>query len=127
MNSKSVELDCGPQVLEGIITALRFYVDSQFPRGSSDCGQVAREELLNLVDGLRASLASGAPARYSRRMRAMVKEGIRLYFVSLAEQDGRERREERALLQEASRGGVYSDEDLRTARTRDEAGTRQDP
>lgn len=127
MNSKSVELDCGPQVLDGIITALQFYVDSQFPRGSSDCGQVAREELLNLVDGLRASLASGTPARYSRRMRAMVKEGIRVYFASLADQDGLERREECALLQVASRGGSFGDEDLRTARTRDEAGTRQGP
>lgn len=127
MNSKSVELDCSPQVLDGIIAALQYYVDSQFPPGSTDCGQVAREELLNVVASLRTSLASGAPARYSRRMRALVKEGIRLYFASLAEQDGLERREECALLQEASRGGTFGDEDLRQARTRDQGGARQDP
>src|SRR5690606_10207767 len=116
-----------PQLLEGIITALRFYVERQFPPGSTDCGQVAREELLNVVNALHTSLADGTPASYSRRMRAMVKEGIRLYYAFQAEQDGIEHREECALLQNASRGGAYTEEDLRAARARDQAAHRPSP
>lgn len=127
MNSKAIHLESDPQLLEGIVTALQFYVESQFPPGSTDCGQVAREELLNVVDALRASQAAGTPASYSRRMRAMVKEGIRLYYAFRAEQDGFEHREECALLQNASRGGAFTEEDLRTARAHDQAAHQPDP
>jgi hypothetical protein len=122
-NSKAIEIDSGPQVLERLVTALQYYVDSQFPPGSSDCGQVAREELLNVVAALRASLEARTPASYSRRMRAMLKEGIRVYFEYLEQRDGFAHRHECELLQAASRGASAADEDLQAARARDQAGS----
>src|SRR5690606_18762389 len=115
-------IDCDSEVLGGIVTALEFYVESQFPPGSVDCGQVAREELLNVVARLRASLETRTPARYSRRMRAMVKEGMRVYFEHLANQDGRPHVHECEFLQAASRGGDGSSEALRSAQASDQAG-----
>jgi hypothetical protein len=119
MNNKSIQIDSDPQVLETLVTALRYYVDSQFPPGSSDCGQVAREELLNLVTALEGSLKSGAPASYSRRMRAMFKEGIRVYFEYLEQVDGFAHTHECELLQSASRNGSATREDLEAAQARD--------
>ncbi len=119
---KAIAIDCDSEVLERIVTALEFYVESQFPPGSADCGQVAREELLNVVASLRASLEARIPARYSRRMRAMVKEGVRVYFEHLASQDGRPHAHECEFLQAASRGGNGSSEALRSAQARDQAG-----
>jgi hypothetical protein len=120
---KNITLDCDPEVLKGIIAALYFYVESQFPPGSADCGQVAREELLNVAGALRASLETPAAAGYSRRMRAMVKEGIRVYFEHLAAREGHARQHECALLQEASRGDAASGKDLQAARARDQKNT----
>ena len=116
---KAIEIDCEPRVLEHLITALQYYVDSQFPPGSSDCGQVAREELLNVVAALRASLEAGKPPSYSRRMRAMVKEGVRVYFEYLELRDGYSHRHECELLQATSRGEITSDADLRAAQASD--------
>ena len=126
-NSKAIEIACGPRVLERLITALQYYVDSQFPPGSSDCGQVAREELLNVVTSLKTSLEAGMPARYSRRMRAMFKEGIRVYFEYLELREGFAHRHERELLQATSRGASASDEDLLAAQARDHADTNAQP
>ncbi len=120
---KAIAIDCDSEVLERIVTALEFYVESQFPPGSADCGQVAREELLNVVASLRASLENHTPARYSRRMRAMVKEGMRVYFEHLATRDGRPHAHECEFLQAASRGGNGSAEALRSAQASDQAGT----
>lgn len=124
---KAIAIDCDSEVLERIVMALEFYVESQFPPGSIDCGQVAREELLNVVASLRASLEARIPARYSRRMRAMVKEGMRVYFEHLATQDCRSHAHECEFLQAASRGGNGSSEALRSAQARDQAGTGTTP
>ena len=120
MNSdKSIEIESDPEILAAIVTAMHFYVESHFPRGSADCGQVAREELLNIVKALESSLANGTTARYSRRMRAMVKEGIRVHCEYLAQQDGGSHARECALLQAASRGEAHTRHDLLFARAED--------
>lgn len=121
MSDKSIQIDSDPQVLERLITALQHYVDSQFPPGSSDCGQVAREELLNVVKTLQESLKNGTPGGYSRRMRAMFKEGIRVYFEYLEQVDGCPHPHECELLQIASRGSNATGEDLAAAQGRDRA------
>jgi len=119
--SKFIAITSERGVRQQLITALQHYVDQQFPPGSSDCGQVAREELLNVVASLQAQLDATEPARYSRRMRAMLKEGIRVYYDFLSRQDGNARSHECALLQDASKGSPVSDQDLLTARARDRA------
>lgn len=117
--AKIIEIQCSPAISQKLIAALEFYVESHFPRGSSDCGQVAREELLNVIDTFRNRLSAGEPAGYSRRLNAMVKEGIRVYYEVTALQEGVATRHEMELVQAASKGNVKTDEDLVIAREMD--------
>jgi hypothetical protein len=121
--SKFIAITSERTVQKLLITALQHYVDQQFPPGSADCGQVAREELLNVVSALQMRLDAPEPARYSRRMRAMLKEGIRVYYDFLSRQDGNARSHECALLQDASKGTPVTEQDLLAARARDRAET----
>lgn len=121
--AKPIEITAAASLRRLLVDALQHYVDSQFPPGSADCGQVAREELLNVVASLEGQMESDEPARYSRRMRSMVKEGIRVYYDDLSRQDGNARSHECELLQEAARGATATDEDLATARNRDRAAS----
>ncbi len=120
MNQKIITLQCSGQILQRLLAALDFYVESTFPPGSADCGQVAREELLNIVNHLRQQQKTGQPAGYSRRMRAMVKEGIRRYYDHLAQEDGRLRNHECELIQQASKGLEKSDDELERAQRLDQ-------
>ncbi len=114
-----IEVRCSPDLMARLIEALEYYVASQFPPGSADCGQVAREELLNVVNRLREQGEHTGQAAYSRRMRAMVKEGVRLFFEYLDATEGGTHRHECELLREVCKGIEKSDEDLLDARNRD--------
>lgn len=117
--ARDIELQCSPAILELLLEALDHYVAVSFPPGSTDCGQVAREELLNLVQGLRHQYGETGTARYSRRLRALVREGVRVHCEQLSQSDGLDRNRERALLQAAASGAITTDEDLQTARAGD--------
>lgn len=119
--ARHIEITASESIGRLLVTALQHYVDEQFPPGSADCGQVAREELLNVVTALREQLEQPGNASYSRRMRAMVKEGIRVYYDHLSRQDGDARTHECELLQEAATGVARTDEELAAARARDRA------
>ncbi len=121
--AKLIEITSERAIQEQLITALQHYVDMQFPPGSVDCGQVAREELLNVVVSLREQMGTPDPARYNRRMRAMVKEGIRVYYDFLSRQDGNARSHECELLQRAGKGTRFTDADLTAARMQDQVDT----
>ena len=104
--ARDIELQWSPAILELLLEALDHYVAVSFPPGSTDCGQVAREELLNLVQGLRHQYGETGSARYSRRLRALVREGVRVHCEQLSESDGLDRTREQALLHTAASGAL---------------------
>lgn len=121
--AKQIQLHCSPAILARIVAALEFYVQTNFPPGSSDCGQVAREELLKVVEAFQQQLAAQGAVQYNRRLAAMVKEAMRIYCESLQAEDGQTHGQRCAVLQAACKGVEQSDDDWQSAQLRDQSET----
>lgn len=121
---KRIEVNCTQQIKEIFVTALRNYTEVAFPPGSADCGLVAREAMLDTLAGFEREYAANADGRagYNKRLRAMAKEAIRLHYRLLADDDGRTRDHECALLLEVAEGTPHEDTDLEAARAADLVG-----
>ncbi|MFA7386143.1 MAG: hypothetical protein WCZ87_00630 [Thiohalobacteraceae bacterium] len=120
---KRIEVDCSPGIKEIFVTAVRNYTDVAFPPGGADCALVARESLLDtLSDFEREYQQSGANrSGYNKRLRAMVKEGLRLHYRLAAAECGYNCDHELALLLEVAEGVAHSDSELEAARAADRA------
>ena len=77
---KFIEVTCSPEIKDMICAALKLYIDATFPQGSSDCGLVAREELLIALKDFETSYNETGIGKYNKRIRAFVAEAIKLYF-----------------------------------------------
>lgn len=78
--AKQISLSCPASVQELLIRIIRNYTDVAFPAGGSDCALVAREELLRTVKLIETAFHDDEAATYSKRLRAMFKEGIKLHY-----------------------------------------------
>jgi phage gp29-like protein len=84
MAGKTLTLSAPPELLQELCSVLRLYADAAWPPGGSECGQAARETLLNAVQGIEASIAADMPASMSRRLRATVRAASDYYVEALA-------------------------------------------
>ena len=119
MVHQSIEIRCPAQVRDVIVNALRDYTEVAFPQGASDCALVARGALLDAVEQMQRSWAETGRMRYSKRIRAFIKEAVRMHFELRAHDEGRSFAHEYALLLEAVGGTPVTEEDLAHARLLD--------
>lgn len=120
---KRIEVTCSPQIKDIFVTALRNYTDVAFPPGGADCALVAREALLEALAGFDREFRDNDSGRsgYNKRLRAMVKEGLRLHYQWTANDLRRSCAHELDLLLEVAEGIPHSDADLEAARAADGA------
>jgi len=119
--AKRIELCCSASITANILGALRNYVDVAFPAGSSDCALVARESLLDTVRDLEMQRQNGAACHYNGRLRALVKEAVKLHYQLLAHDLGQDCAAQCAVVLDACQGLAVTDADLQAARERDNA------
>lgn len=120
---KRIETTCSPRLKDIFVTALRNYTDVAFPPGGADCALVAREALLDTLIGFEREFQENDSGRsgYNKRLRAMVKEGLRLHYQLAAADRGYSCERELNLLLEVAEGIPHSDADLEAARVADRA------
>ena len=121
--SKRIEVACSPRIKEIFVTAVRNYTDVAFPPGGADCALVARESLLDTLSAFDREYRQSNANRsgYNKRLRAMVKEGLRLHYQLAASDRGYDCDRELALLLEVAEGVPHSDADLEAACAADRA------
>ena len=113
--AKRIALCCSESITAIIVGALRNYIDVAFPPGSSDCAQVARESLLDTVSELEMQRQNAAVCHYNARLRAMVKEAVKLHYQISAHDLGRDCAQQCAVVLAACQGLAVTDADLQTA------------
>ena len=125
MIHQSIEICCPDQARDIILRAVRDYTEVAFPQGASDCALVARGALLDAVKQMEQSWAETGRMRYSKRIRAFLKEAMRMHFELRAHDERRSFAHEYALLIEAIGGTPVTEKDLEHARLLDlaDAGT----
>lgn len=118
--NKRIEITCSSEIKDILVQAIRDYTEVAFPAGGTDCVLVAREAMLDAVDGFEREFAA-TPGRgsYNKRLRAMVREALRLHYQLLAADTGEDFGRECALLVDMAAGTVHSEADLATARAAD--------
>lgn len=79
--AKTIRIECPPAMLKVLSEAIREYAEAAYPPGGSECGQVAKQALLDAVDKLESGFAvsGGVYAELSRRLRAHVKAACQYY------------------------------------------------
>lgn len=125
MIHQSIEICCPDQVRDIILRSVRDYTEVAFPQGAADCALVARGALLDAVTQMEQSWAETGRMRYSKRIRAFLKEAVRMHFELRAHDEQRSFAHEHALLVEAVEGNLITESDLEHARLLDlaDAGT----
>lgn len=120
--TQRIEVVCTEEIKDIFVTALRNYTDVAFPRGSADCSLVAREALLDTLAEFERGYAAGGVGRgtYNKRLRAMVKEGLRLHYRLTSAERGDSMEAECQLLLEVAEGIPHDDTDLAAARCVDQ-------
>ncbi len=118
---KRIEVVCTSTIKDIFVTALRNYTDVAFPEGGADCALVARESLFETLAEFEAEYRhnQNGHASYNKRLRAMVKEGIRLHYQVIAADLGHSCPQECMLMLEVSEGIAHTDQDLAAARAAD--------
>ena len=116
---KSIAVSCPPRINDIIVLAIRNYVDVAFPSGSAECALVAREALLDAVKEFEWSCQNTGKGSYNRRMRAMVREAIKLHYRLLEKDEGRSFACQCAAVTEACEGIAKTDEEIRAAEEKD--------
>lgn len=77
MAGKTLEIHADSALCGQLASALRFYAGAAYPPGGSECGQSAREALLNVAIQLEA--AGGESVQISRRIKPRLKAAIEYY------------------------------------------------
>ena len=119
MKHPRIALACGPGVARLLVTMLRDYTEVAFPAHGTDCTQVAREAMLDAVAGLESGLLSQGQAEYSKRLRAMFREAVKLHFELRAAETGESCEARAAALRALCGGKPLSDTDYAAAERRD--------
>jgi hypothetical protein len=120
---KRIDVFCTLEIKDIFLSALRNYTEVAFPDGSADCVLVAREALFDALTEFESEYAKNQDHRasYNKRLRAMIKEGIRLHYQLASADRGHECPRECALMLEVADGIAHTDEELATARMADQA------
>ena len=116
---KPIEVNCPSRINDIIALAITNYVDVAFPPGSAECSLVAREALLDAVKEFEQSCQATGKGSYNRRMRAMVREAIKLHYRLLEQDEGRSFACQCAAVTEACEGIPKTDEEIRAAEEKD--------
>ncbi len=122
MIHQSIEISCPAQARDVILNAVRAYTEVAFPEGASDCALVARGALLDAIDEMERSWSETGTLRYSKRIRAFLKEALRMHFELRAHDEQRGLDHEYRLFLETVGGKTITDQDLEHARLLDLAG-----
>ncbi|MCB1923435.1 MAG: hypothetical protein KDJ27_06735 [Gammaproteobacteria bacterium] len=69
-----IDIPCEPRQAVAVAAALRAYVDAAYPRGGSECAQVAREALLDTAGRIAAHAGGALPLR--RRMLPQLRAAL---------------------------------------------------
>jgi len=78
MAGKTMQIQADRSLREELAAALRFYAEAAYPPGCSECGQAAREALLNTEAQLLQDTDSG-PVTISRRVKPRLKAALEYY------------------------------------------------
>lgn len=119
MKHQRIRLECGPGVARLLVDLLRDYTEVAFPPHSTDCAQVAREAMLDAVAGVESSLLADGQAEYSKRLRAMFREAVKMHFDLRAAETGECCEARAAALRALCGGEALSDADYIAAEARD--------
>jgi hypothetical protein len=122
MASRKIILRCDIPVRDILCMAIREYAHAAYPEGGSECAQVARYTLLQLVaeinDGISAEKVS---VEISKRSRPMVKAALEFYFNRQDETCGTTSMHQRELFVSLLNGDVVTRVELDAAVTADSA------
>lgn len=79
--AKTFRIECPAALQEILCVAIREYAGAAYPPGGSDCGQVAKQALMDAAEKLESGFAAsgGVHAELSRRLRAHVKAACKYY------------------------------------------------
>ena len=78
---RRIKLSCDVTVKDILCTAIREYAHAAYPKGGSECAQVARYTLLELAADIDAGITGdNETVEVSKRPRAMVKAALEYYF-----------------------------------------------
>ena len=81
MAARKIILHCDIPVRDILCAAIRDYAHAAYPEGGSECAQVARYTLLELVDQVAAGISGESHnVEISKRPRAMLKAAIEYHF-----------------------------------------------
>ena len=78
--TKQIQVQCPPEVALIIVESLRWFVETNYPRGADECSIAAREALLGLADRFERELVQDGRSTYSSRVRAFLCEAVRSYL-----------------------------------------------
>ncbi len=118
--AKTIELQCAPPLTDIVVVALRNYIEVSYPAGSADCALVARESLLDSLHALEAQRRAGTACHYSRYLRAMLKEAVKLHYSVQAHDQGHDCSHQCAVLLDACQGLPRTEAELQAARELDD-------
>lgn len=100
---KTRAVACDADTAAGLAAAIRAYTDAAYPRGGSDCAQVARAALLDVADQCAAHPGGALPLR--RRVLPQLRAAVRWYLSADGPSDpGRRPALEKVLTELGSRG-----------------------
>ncbi len=81
MAAGTITIACDDEVRDILCRAIRDYAFAAYPRGGSDCAQVARYTLLELASQIETGIAGGrVTVEISKRPRAMIKAAVQYHF-----------------------------------------------
>jgi hypothetical protein len=79
--AKTIRIECPPALQKILCKAIREYANAAYPPDGSECGQVARQALMDAAEKLENDFAAnnGDYAELSRRLRTHLKAASRYY------------------------------------------------
>jgi hypothetical protein len=79
--AKTIRVECPPALQEILCVAIREYAEAAYPPGGSECGQAARQALMDAAEKLETDFVAnnGVYAELSRRLRTHLKSASQYY------------------------------------------------
>ncbi len=98
MASRKIILRCDIPVRDILCAAIHDYAHAAYPEGGSECAQVARYTLLELVAEINAGISEDKlSVEISKRPKSMVKAALEFYFNRQDEASGTQSKYQRKL------------------------------
>jgi hypothetical protein len=120
MASGKIQLHCDIPVRDLLCSAIRDYAHAAFPVGGSECAQLARYTLLELVTRIEQGISADVgTVAISRRPRAMMRAALGYYFDRLDQHQQAPSVQQRALLASLLQEHPVTAVDLARARAAD--------